>query len=85
MKKILIGAALAGAIVGTFASLSFAAPLPAQIDNGVSPNSITVDRACGPYAHLAGGFRDRYGRWIPRHCISDRVYRPYYDRPYYRP
>lgn len=36
MKKILIGTALAGMIVGTFASLSFAAPLPARLDNGAT-------------------------------------------------
>jgi hypothetical protein len=81
MKKILIATALAGAIVGTFASLSFAAPLPTRLDNGVSSNIINVDRFCGPDYRLERGFRDRYGRWIPPRCIRERVYRPYYYRP----
>ena len=82
MKKSLIAAALAGAIVGTFASLSFAAPLATQLDNGRSPNVITVDRFCGPYYRLERGFHDRYGRWVPPRCVRERVYsRPYYYRP----
>jgi hypothetical protein len=71
MKKILIATALAGAIVGSFASLSFAAPLPARLDNGSSSAIVNVAEGCGPYGHRTHGFRDRYGHWIPGHCVRD--------------
>ena len=45
MKRLLIGTALAGLIVGCFASLSFAAPLPARLDNGRSAAIVTVAEA----------------------------------------
>jgi len=89
MTKILIGAALAGMIVGTFTSLSFAAPLPARLDNGNPANIVQVDARCGPYHHFIHGFHDRFGRWFPGHCIRnfarDRDYdhRDRYDH-YYR-
>lgn len=76
MKKLLIGTALAGAIVGTFASFSFAAPMPARLDNASSPNIVTVDYRCGPRHHLVGGFRDRFGQWVPPHCVRDRELPP---------
>jgi hypothetical protein len=79
MKKILIGTALAGLIVGTFASLSFAAPLPARLDNGSSANIVQVDSRCGPHHHFIGGFRDRYGHWHSGRCVrSDDHNRGYY-------
>ncbi|HVA13185.1 MAG TPA: hypothetical protein VNF99_08040 [Stellaceae bacterium] len=46
MKKILIAAALAGAIVGAFASLSVAAPMPGRLAGSGSPR--IVDMAAGP-------------------------------------
>lgn len=76
MKKLLIGTALAGAIVGTFTSLAFAAPLPARLDNGRAANIVTADYRCGPRHHFVGGFRDRFGRWIPPHCVRDRYMPP---------
>ncbi|HLI21550.1 MAG TPA: hypothetical protein VKV32_10560 [Stellaceae bacterium] len=72
MKKILIAAALAGAIVGTFATLGFAAPLPAQLDNARSPAIGNVAQGCGPHRHRVPGFRDRYGRRVPPRCVWDR-------------
>jgi hypothetical protein len=80
MKKILIGTALAGLIVGTFASLSFAAPLPGKLDNGSSANIVQVDSRCGPHHHFTGGFRDRYGHWHSGHCVRNEDH----DRGYYR-
>ncbi|HEY3917410.1 MAG TPA: hypothetical protein VGL83_06440 [Stellaceae bacterium] len=71
MKKILIATALAGAIVGSFASVSFAAPLPAMIDSHAPANIITVDHRCGPFHHYVRGFRARDGRVIPGHCVRD--------------
>jgi Ni/Co efflux regulator RcnB len=71
MKKILIGTALAGMIVGTFTSLSFAAPVPARLDTGVSSNIVQVDARCGPHRHFIRGFRNRYGRWMPGHCVRN--------------
>lgn len=75
MKKLLIGTALAGAIVGTFATLGYAAPLATPLDNSRSP-VVTVDYRCGPHHHMVGGFRDGYGRWIPPHCVRDRELPP---------
>jgi hypothetical protein len=71
MKKILFGTALAGLIVGTFASLSFAAPLPPKLDNGSSANIVQVDSRCGPHHHYMHGFRDRYGHWHGGHCVRN--------------
>ena len=76
MKKLLIGTALAGAIVGTFTSLAFAAPLPARLANGPSANIVTVDYRCGPHRHIVGGFRDRFGQWIPPHCVRNHELPP---------
>jgi hypothetical protein len=76
MKKILIASALAGAIVGGFASLSFAAPLPARLDSGRSSAIINVAEGCGPYHHRTRGFRDRFGHWIPGHCVRDHFAPP---------
>ena len=73
MKKILIGTALAGVIVGSFASLSFAAPLPARLDGNNSPAIVDVSGGCGPYGHRTHSFRDRFGHWIPGHCVRDRA------------
>jgi hypothetical protein len=82
MKKILIGTALAGAIVGAFTSLSFAAPLPARLDHG-NAAIVNVAEGCGPYAHRIH-FRDRFGRWVAGRCVRDREFhRDYRDR-YYR-
>jgi hypothetical protein len=81
MKKILIGTALAGMIVGTFTSLSFAAPLPARPDkaNGAI---INVAEGCGPYAHREH-FRDRFGRMVVGRCVP--YHRPHHrDYRYYR-
>jgi hypothetical protein len=72
MKKLLIGTALAGALVGTFASLSLAAPLPAQLDPHNSASIVSVDYRCGPYRHFMHGFHDRYGHWIPGRCLRNR-------------
>ena len=69
MKKILIGTALAGVIVGTVASLSFAAPLPARLDNGSA--IVQVDMRCGPHHHFVGGHRDRFGHWMSGHCVRN--------------
>jgi hypothetical protein len=80
MKKILIGTALAGIVVGSFASISFAAPLPARLDNGSSANIVQVDMRCGPHHHFVGGHRDRYGHRIPGHCVRNYDH----DRGYYR-
>lgn len=82
MKKLLIATALAGAIVGTFASLGFAASLPTQLANGRSPNIVSVDYRCGPGRHIERGFYDRFGRWIPPHCARD--FRAPPPPPYYR-
>lgn len=71
MKKILIATALAGAIVGTFASLSFAAPLPARLDPSPRANIVTVDARCGHFHHYVHGFRDRDGHWIAGRCVRD--------------
>jgi Ni/Co efflux regulator RcnB len=71
MKKILIGTALAGMVVGSFASLSFAAPLPAKLDNGSSANIVQVDSHCGPHHHMTHGFRDRFGHWHSGHCVRN--------------
>jgi len=71
MKKILIGTALAGMIVGTFASLSFAAPLPARLGNGGASHVIAVDMRCGPHHHFTHGFWNRHGHWIPGHCVRN--------------
>ena len=71
MKRILIGTALAGMIVGTFASLSFAAPLPAKLDNGSSANIVQVDSRCGPHHHYVRGFRDHHGHWVSGHCTRN--------------
>jgi len=79
MKKILLGTALAGMIVGTFASLSFAAPAPARLDNGGSANIVQVDARCGPHHHFIHGFRNRYGHWVPGHCVRNYDH----DRGYY--
>jgi hypothetical protein len=81
MKKILIGTALAGMIVGTFASISFAAPLPAKLDNDGGA-IVQVDMRCGPHHHMVGGHRDRFGHWMRAHCV--RNYDRGYDRGYYR-
>ena len=70
MKKLLLGTALAGALVGGFASLSLAAPLPARLDNGSSA-IINVAEGCGPYHHRTHGFRDRHGHYVPGHCVRD--------------
>jgi hypothetical protein len=81
MKKILIGTALAGMIVGTFTSLAFAAPLPARPDNA-NGAIINVAEGCGPYAHREH-FRDRFGRIVAGRCVPDHraPYRDYrYDR-----
>lgn len=72
MKKILIATALAGAIVGAFASLSFAAPLPARLGSHSSANIVAADSRCGPHHHYMRGFRDRFGHWIPGRCLRDR-------------
>jgi hypothetical protein len=68
MKKILIGTAVAGMVVGTFSSLSFAAPLPAPD----KANSAIIDVAdgCGPYAHR-DRFRDRFGRIVWGRCVPN--------------
>lgn len=42
MKKILIATALAGAIVGAFASVSFAVPLPAGTGSHPAASSVTA-------------------------------------------
>lgn len=81
MKKILIGTAVAGMIVGTFSSLSFAAPLAARPDKANSA-IVNVADGCGPYAHR-DRFRDRFGRIVWGRCISDRR-EPYRDYRYYR-
>ena len=78
MKKILLGTALAGMIVGTFTSLSFAASAPARMDDRDSTNIVQVDAHCGPHRHFVHGFRDRYGRFVPGHCVRN------YDRGYER-
>ncbi len=75
MKKLLIGTALAGIVVGSFASLSFAAPLPARLDHNSSA-IVDVSGGCGPYGHRTHAFRDRFGRWIPGHCVRDHVAPP---------
>ena len=85
MKKILIGTALAGMIVGTFASFSFAAPLPARLHDG-NGAIINVAEGCGPYAHR-DRFRDRFGRLVWGRCEPN--VRHYYrhrhrDYDYYR-
>jgi hypothetical protein len=82
MKKILIGTALAGMIVGTFASFSFAAPLPAPVANGSAANIVQVDARCGPHHFFTGGHRDRFGHWIPGHCVryDDHGRGGHYDR-----
>jgi hypothetical protein len=80
MKRILIGTALAGLIVGTFASLSFATPLPVRLDNGSAANIVQVDSRCGPHHHFIGGFRDRYGHWHSGHCVRNYVRDRGYDR-----
>lgn len=82
MKKLLIGTALAGAIVGTFTSLAFAAPLPARLDDSRSSNIVTVDYRCGPHRHFVHGFRDRLGEWVPPHCLWERGWRPQAYPPY---
>jgi hypothetical protein len=79
MKRILIGTALAGMIVGTFSSLSFATPMPARPDNA-SSGIINVADGCGPYAHR-DRFRDRFGRIVWGRCVPN--YRERY-RDYYR-
>ncbi|HEY1505250.1 MAG TPA: hypothetical protein VGF92_13175 [Stellaceae bacterium] len=71
MKKILIGTALAGAIVGSFASLSFAAPAPGKVDTAGATNIIQVDTRCGPRHHFEHGFRDRFGHWHPGRCVRN--------------
>lgn len=79
MKKILIGTAVAGMIVGTFSSLSFAAPLSARPDKANSA-IINVADGCGPYAHR-DRFRDRFGRIVWGRCVAN--YREgYRDRGY---
>lgn len=78
MKKVLIGAGLAGMIVGTFASFSFAAPLPAPPDEG-NGAILKVAEGCGPYAHRIH-FRDRYGRWVWGRCVPNHRLR---ERDYY--
>lgn len=80
MKRILIGTALAGLIVGAFSGLSFAAPLPARLDSGNSANIVQVDARCGPHHHFIHGFRDRFGHWVPSHCVRNEDH----DRGYYR-
>lgn len=83
MKRILIGTALAGMIVGTFASFSFAAPLPARLDHGNS-GIINVAEGCGPYAHRTH-FRDRFGRWVWGRCVPNhREHYRDYDHDHYR-
>jgi hypothetical protein len=78
MKKILIGTALAGMIVGTFASFSFAAPLPARLDNG-NGAIVNVADGCGPYGHRVH-FRNRFGRLVAGRCVRDRRVHDRYDR-----
>lgn len=81
MKKILIGTALAGMIVGTFASFSFAAPLPTRTDQG-NGAIINVADGCGPYAHRVR-VRDRFGRMVWGRCVpNEREH--YRDNRYYR-
>jgi hypothetical protein len=85
MKRILLGTALAGMLVGTFSSLSLAAPLPARpvkADSAV----INVAEGCGPYAHR-DRFRDRFGRLVWGRCVPNHRerFRDYdYDYRYYR-
>jgi hypothetical protein len=69
MKKLLIGTALAGALVGSFASFSSAAPLPTPLDAKGSANIVDVAGRCGPYHHYVHGFHDHHGHWIAGHCV----------------
>ena len=80
MRKILYGTALAGLIVGTFSSLSFAAPLQARPDNA-NGAIINVADGCGPYAHR-DRFRDRFGRIVWGRCVPN--YREHYRDYDYR-
>jgi len=80
MKKMLIGTAVAGMIVGTFSSLAFAAPqaVPLHESNGAI---INVAEGCGPYGHRIH-FRDRFGRLVAGRCVPNEYREGYRD--YYR-
>jgi hypothetical protein len=55
--------------------------LPPRIENGASSVTTVQWGRCGPGWVFRGGFRDRWGRWVPGRCVPFRSSRSFY-RPW---
>jgi hypothetical protein len=44
---------------------------PGQEGDGLGQIIVPVAEGCGIGWHWVGGYRDRYGHWIPGHCVRN--------------
>ena len=62
------------AVVGVLALPAPGGAAPVVAPDAVavaSPNIEQVWGGCGRGGHPVGGFRNRWGRWIPRRCVPN--------------